>query len=235
MKTFEMDGTKFLVDLSPGAQRQQSTADSFVLVKTDQMLDFYRSLAAKNPKTVMEIGMFEGGSLVYFDKLYRPDRLVGLDVRQKPIEPLEAYAASRPHIKTYYSRYQEKPGTLMAARENFPTGIDLVVDDASHLYEQTKATFSMLFPLVRAGGTYVIEDWSWSLWPAYQKSDSVWSDKTALASFIMELMLASAVVPQIESVHVNRALVAVTKGPGPYRPEMLDLSKSLRGRPLPQI
>jgi len=183
----------------------------------------------------MEVGMFEGGSLVYFDKLYQPDCLVGLDVRQEPIVPLEAYAEGRPHIKTYYARYQEKPGTLMAARENFPTGMDLVVDDASHHYEQTKATFNMLFPMVRSGGTYVIEDWSWSLWPAYQSSDAVWSDRPALANLIMELVLASAVVPQIESVHVDRALVAVTKGPGPYRPEALDLSKNLRGKDLPQL
>ena len=71
---------------------------------------------------------------------------------------------------TYYGRYQNKEGTLMAARANFPKGIDLVVDDASHLYEQTKATFAMLFPLVRPGGNYVIEDWSWAHWARHSKS-----------------------------------------------------------------
>lgn len=199
------------------------------------MLDFYRSLVSKKPADVMEVGMFEGGSLVYFDKLYSPNCLVGLDVRQQPIEPLEAYAADRPHIKTYYSRYQEKPGTLMAARENFPNGIDLVVDDASHLYEQTKATFNMLFPMVKPGGTYVIEDWTWSLQPSYQGANSVWNDMPSLANLIIELVLASAVRPQIQSIYVDRALVAVTRGQGKFDPGTLDLSKNLRERDLPQI
>lgn len=235
MERFEIDGTSFLVDLSPGPKRKQSTKDEFVLVKTEQMLNFYRSIAAKNPKEIMEVGMFEGGSLVYFDKLYNPTRLVGLDIRREPIEPLEAYASSRPHIKTYYGRYQEKPGTLKAARENFPKGIDLIVDDASHLYEQTRATFNMLFPLVRAGGTYVIEDWSWSLRPAHQKPDSVWNDKPAMANLITELVLASAIIPQIQSVYVDRALVAVTRGRGPFKPGTLDLSNALRGKDFPLI
>ncbi|HKK29056.1 MAG TPA: class I SAM-dependent methyltransferase [Alphaproteobacteria bacterium] len=235
MAKFEIDGTTFLVDMSPGRERQRSSSDFFVLVKTDRMLDFYRGLANKRPRDIMEVGMFEGGSLVYFDKLFKPRCLVGLDARKEPIEPLEAYAANRPHIKTYYARYQDKPGTLMAAKENFPEGIDLVVDDASHHYELSKATFTMLFPLVREGGTYVIEDWSWAHREAYQKPDAPWRHMPALSNLIIELVVASTFVPQIESIYVDRALVAVTRGPGPFTAESLDLSKNLRGRTLSSL
>jgi len=38
--------------------------------------------------------------------------------------------------------------------------IDLVIDDASHLLDETRASFETLFPLMRPGGIYVIEDWN---------------------------------------------------------------------------
>ena len=42
---------------------------------------------------------------------------------------------------------------------------DLIIDDASHLYSETKTSFETLFPQLRPGGLYIIEDWSWGCWP----------------------------------------------------------------------
>ena len=41
--------------------------------------------------------------------------------------------------------------------------IDVVFDDCSHLLEPTRASFDALFPFVRPGGIYVIEDWNLDL------------------------------------------------------------------------
>jgi hypothetical protein len=50
--------------------------------------------------------------------------------------------------------------------EQFDGGpLDLVVDDCSHLYEPTRASFNELFPRLRPGGAYVIEDWVWAHTP----------------------------------------------------------------------
>lgn len=38
--------------------------------------------------------------------------------------------------------------------------LDLVIDDASHLLNETRASFETLFPLLGPGGLYVIEDWN---------------------------------------------------------------------------
>jgi hypothetical protein len=43
--------------------------------------------------------------------------------------------------------------------EFHPEGIDIVFDDASHLYDLTKATMSVLFPKLNPGGYYVLEDY----------------------------------------------------------------------------
>jgi hypothetical protein len=48
------------------------------------------------------------------------------------------------------------------ARDEFgTTPVDLVIDDASHLYDESRASFETLFPLLHPGGLYIIEDWRW--------------------------------------------------------------------------
>ena len=37
--------------------------------------------------------------------------------------------------------------------------IDLVIDDASHRLAETRSSFESLFPHVRPGGLFIIEDW----------------------------------------------------------------------------
>lgn len=234
-KTFKTGGVKFLQTVAKPSERGKSDSEQFVLVKTDSMLDFYRDLAQHKPKEIMEVGMYEGGSLVWMDQLYKPTKLVGLDVRTDPIVALEEYRANRPHIRTYYGRYQQHEGTLAAAQKNFPTGIDLVIDDASHLYEFTKQTFCMLFPMVRPGGHYVIEDWTWSHRKAYQGKNGVWADRPALTNLVLELVIMSALHGVIDGIHIDRNLVCITKGRGVFQKEMFDLSSNLRGRELPLL
>ena len=235
MTKFTLGGISFNQTRSAPTSRGTSTEDEFVIVKSDDAMAFYQGLKSAKPKNIMEIGMYEGGSLVWLDKLFKPKRIVGLDMRKDPILALENYRQSNPQVVTYYQRSQDKPGTLMAARQNFPDGIDLVVDDASHHYDKSRATFLMLFPLVRTGGQYVIENWGWSHRPGAQKPDAVWSHLPALTNLIFELTLLAATTGVVSEVRVMRDLVSVKKGKGVFKPEMLDFTDSLRGRPLPQI
>jgi hypothetical protein len=46
--------------------------------------------------------------------------------------------------------------------------LDIVIDDASHLYNPTKATFDYVFHNhLRSGGIYIIEDWGAGYWPKW--------------------------------------------------------------------
>lgn len=233
--TFVIDGVTFLVDKSVGRVRQKSTDERFVICKSDQHIDYYRSLTGYKPRDIFEIGMSEGGSLVLWDKLFAPRCLVGLDRRADPIEPLERYRADKPHIRTYYARSQEKEGTPMAARQNFPTGIDLVIDNASHLYPETKATFEHIFPLVRTGGLYIIEDWSWAHRPNAQQPGHAWANRPALTNLVFELLILTAVSGVIANIHVDVGLIAIRKGPGMLPAGGLSIDPYLRGRELQQI
>jgi hypothetical protein len=74
--------------------------------------------------------------------------------------------------------------------------LDLVVDDCSHLYGATKASFDELFPRLRPGGLYMIEDWDW----VYQeKVAEIWADQVPLTRLIFELVLAMASAPGLIS------------------------------------
>ena len=211
LETFEMDDVRFVVDIRAGKDRGRSKDGEFILVKTRAFLQFYRALQRRQPKNVLEIGMFEGGSLVLFDKLYRPDKIVGVDIRKDPIEALESYRRGRDHLVPYYALSQNDPGLPGVLGKEFPGGIDLIVDDASHQYELSRETFHLCFPLLNPGGLYVIEDWSWSHKPPYQAPDNGWYERPALTNLILELVINMPGSQQMGRVTVHRDLVVVEK------------------------
>lgn len=233
--SFEMDGTRFIIDVRPGKDRGKSTRDGFVLVKTQPFLDFYRSLTPRAPRTILELGMFEGGSLVYFDKLFRPEQLVGVDIRDE-IPALEEYRKTKEHIQTFYRLSQADSQLPSILRQQFPHGIDLIVDDASHHYALTREAFHLCFPLLRPGGLYVVEDWAWSHQPQYQRSAHPWYDKPALTNLIFEWIVNLACNGQLVDITVRRELAVLTKGGGGADAIALDEGlHHLRGRRLEQI
>ena len=235
MKTLSLDGIEFLLDQRDGKDRAQSQDNHFVLVKSDEVIEYYENMKKAPPRTIMEVGVFEGGSLVYMDKLFKPEKIIGLDIRREPIPALDRYIEKNSHMKMYYARSQDKQGTLMAAHENFPNGIDLVVDDASHLYEQSKATFAMLFPLVKVGGEYILEDWAWSHRKRHQEPGAVWHDKTSLTTLVFELTVLASATSSIASVLVKNGLVSVRRGSGRPAKDAFDLAPYLRGRASPTL
>ena len=47
---------------------------------------------------------------------------------------------------------------------------DIVIDDGSHVQQHMVATFLMLFPAVKQGGVYIIEDTHTNYFPTHQES-----------------------------------------------------------------
>ncbi len=76
--------------------------------------------------------------------------------------------------------------------EDFDGTLDGVVDDASHMYDHSLASFETRFPRLRPGGMYLIEDWSWAHHPSFQGPDAQWADEPALSNLIMRLVILSA-------------------------------------------
>ena len=87
---------------------------------------------------------------------------------------------------------------------HFPRGdLDLVIDDASHHVDLTEASFNVLFPRLRPGGLYVIEDWAW----AHVGYGAHRPGQEPLTSFVFEvLMVLPSRLGLISDITVTREL-----------------------------
>lgn len=114
---------------------------------------YQRLAAAIGPAGhVLEIGVRGGESLELWQALFPAGEVVGVDnaAEGRAVWPPGTYAIGTEQDDP------ELPG--MAAHAS-PGGYDLIVDDASHDGKLTRATWELLWPLVKPGGWYVIEDW----------------------------------------------------------------------------
>jgi hypothetical protein len=127
--------------------------------KYDDFLNFHGLL----PHAIVEIGAFQGESTKVFARAFPKSKILALDLQMRDIN-----FASYGNI-AYEQADQSKPGQLITKiKKHFPDGLDLVVEDASHIGYLSKLTFDALFPLLRSGGAYFIEDWGtgyWDSWP----------------------------------------------------------------------
>jgi hypothetical protein len=179
----------------------------------------------------MEVGIFDGGSTAFMAQLARPRKLVAVDISSARsgltefVDEQGLAGSVAPHWEIDQSdgaRLRE-----IAATE-FDAPIDLVVDDASHLLEPTRATFDALFPLLRPGGEYVIEDWAWAHAPV-----SIWPNRPPTTLLVLELVIACAHDPGlIAGVEVDRAWTVIRRGDGAIDPRGFKLAELLgdRGR-----
>ncbi|HEX8351009.1 MAG TPA: class I SAM-dependent methyltransferase, partial [Hymenobacter sp.] len=111
---------------------------------------------------MLEIGVFNGGSLELWRGYFGAKATIfGIDIDQRCAElfdpPNQVRIGSQADCKFLRSVVHEMGG------------VDLVIDDGSHIAEHQRQSFDCLFPLLNDGGLYVIEDLHTSYWPgAYQ-------------------------------------------------------------------
>ena len=185
----------------------------------------------------------------YIDTYPAPRRFVGVDLQNREDSAyFRRWKASRgldDCIKTYWRTNQTDATKLNnIVREDLEGHLDLVIDDASHLYTETKRSFEVLFPLLRTGGLYVIEDWSWGCCP-YLPMDFTLPHGTELPRLIAELSEAPGSIarslpvggvtapmrPLIAMMEVFPDFVVLERGPGDSPPGGLLLDGYITRRP----
>ena len=129
------------------------------------------------------------------------------------MEGFDAFRGTHPvgsRIKAYYGVSQTDRTRVEAIidAEFADTPIDVIIDDASHLYRPTKEAFEIAFPRLKPGGSYVIEERGLAHWPGRQS----FMGKTAMSLFIMELiMLCASRSDIISEVRVFPAFAFIKK------------------------
>ena len=234
---FELDGVRFVSSFI-----DRAAPDRFTLMKPAAHVAAYaRVLDEFERPRMIELGLAYGGSLAWFALRARPARLVGIEYEPDPIAHLDHFVRARDLgavVRPYFGVDQADGDRLreIVAAEFGDESIDLVVDDASHLYGPTLASFETLFPLVRPGGLYLIEDWAGlhqiaarlgrmlAEAPAQEaerlaarlaeRIESGDGAETPLSRLVIEFTLAQVSGTRlIEELTVNHHWIAVRRGP----------------------
>ena len=230
--TFEIGASRITLDYAPGGSLRASRANDFTMIKTKEFLNHYLMLAGGGYDRVLEVGVYQGGSFVFLDEILKPKKFSAIELSVAPVPALDAYVANAGgRCRLHYGTSQDDVEAVKRIVEaDFGGQLDLVVDDASHFYEPTRATFQAVFPKIRPGGLCIIEDWSWSFESEFQGDDAPWRDQNALANLVIDLMEDMMMSPLIEAVEIHRPLLKVWRssavvGPIPFA------KTARRGRP----
>jgi len=109
---------------------------------------------------VLEIGVMKGGSLDIWRDYFGPAATIfGVD-----IDPACANRVTAPNMVRIGS--QDDLAFLRAVVAEMG-GVDIVIDDGSHIGRHQRASFDALFPLLGDGGLYAIEDLHTAYWPGH--------------------------------------------------------------------
>ena len=225
-------------------QRPSLREGEFFIFKPRGLVDRYVSLiGALQPHRLFELGIFEGGSTLFFAKLARPQRIVAID--REPLQDtrdrLERHASAAgltDAVRTFGEVDQDDRSRLAQIAEDAFDGdpLDLVVDDCSHFYDETRASFNELFPRLRPGGAYVIEDWRWAHTALGEGSlDGMYPDRVPLTRLLFEIVLAIPALPGLVSqISIETEFALITRGDATVDPATFDVGtcSNPRGRAL---
>jgi hypothetical protein len=110
----------------------------------------------KNVLNVLEIGIYNGGSLRYLSDYFPNATIHGIDIENKQ-------SIDSNKIKTYICD-QESREELSDFLNKTNITFDIIIDDGGHTMKQQQTSFGVLFKNLSSGGLYILEDLHTSIW-----------------------------------------------------------------------
>jgi hypothetical protein len=175
----------------------------------DKNFSRYRNTSVK----MLEIGVFQGGSLELWREYFGPQATIfGVD-----IDPECANRVNEPNQVRIGS--QDDAAFLVQVVEEMGAP-DIILDDGSHVSRHQLASFSILFPLLKDGGLYVIEDLHTAYWPGFYEGGYRRSNTAIglikqiiddLHSWYHERPTSTPAKEEISAIHVYDSIVFVEK------------------------
>ena len=125
----------------------------------NRLLNEYRDQAIN----LLEIGVFNGGSLeIWHDYFANAQHIVGCDIDEKCRE----IQFAGDNIDLIIG--DVKSDTTLAAVTAISPEYDIIIDDGSHRSSDIITAFVKLFPLLKTGGIFIIEDLHCSYWHGWE-------------------------------------------------------------------
>jgi len=121
---------------------------------------FKRFLEKDEPVTMLEIGVQNGGSLEIWKKYFPQGSVIhGIDIDEKCLQ-LKFSEGIFFHLGNAADHsFMEKTFS--------ETQFDVIIDDGSHICKEVIQTFEYLFPKMKNGGCYIVEDMHTSYWKEF--------------------------------------------------------------------
>jgi len=153
------------------------------------------------PVSLLEIGIWEGGSLKMWEEYFPDGKIFGIDIDEKI-----QYDSTR--IKTLVA--DQGDSNQLRAILGDDTDLDIVIDDGSHEGLHQLISFNTIFPILKPGALYCIED----LLCTY---DSRWNDPINFRDRLKQMIEEVNMSGNISNDHIcaNKE-EAVTKYGGSY-------------------
>jgi predicted O-methyltransferase YrrM len=252
-----VDGVDFVLAPTDVQGARPAIAEGAMLLrKARWMVEQYAALQSQlEGANIFELGIYEGGSAALLALMFRPRRLVAIDLDTSRGHMLGDFLAAHDlseSVRPYFGVDQADRLRLdeIVTHEFASEPLDLVIDDASHLLEPTTASFNFLFPRLRPGGLFVIEDWSWQHLRQDAVEKKLRSDERArqalvrrmaagggprtddpLSRLVLELVLTAAYDERIvaEVLSARRGWVVVRRGDATLDPGSFDISQCYGG------
>jgi predicted O-methyltransferase YrrM len=167
----------------------------------------YLRLQTNPIQTLLEIGVYDGASLRTWHEFLPDTRIVGIDIdpRCKAFED-----------KNVTVELCDQSDVTQLTRIGVNYGpFDVVIDDGSHIWSHQILSFETIFPFVRSGGLFIIEDIDTSYGhytAAYGRDSTITAAQyvTKLANYVLAHTAANlgdevdlrirTFVPQIDSI-----------------------------------
>lgn len=211
--TFNVNGIPMRFSMKPGLV---TTADEALIFKDRGLVDLYlEHLPTFAPRNVLEFGIFQGGSAVLLATALGLERIACIDICN-PLPGLEAFLerhALADRVRCHFNTSQDDRERVRAIVEEVfgDNPLDMVIDDCSHAYELSKKSFEIVFPLLRPGGQYVLEDWAWAHWEEWQSPDHAWKEWSALSNLVFEWVMLLPSTRLIDRIEVRQPYVVLHK------------------------
>jgi hypothetical protein len=116
-------------------------------------LNFYESFMAPQREqavTLLEIGVYQGASLKTWREYFPKAKIIGVDIQPN----CKQFESDRIRVELADQANLEHLAQLAAAHGPF----DFIIEDGSHMWDHQITSLRALFPFLRNGGYYVVED-----------------------------------------------------------------------------
>jgi hypothetical protein len=208
--------TRLAAEASDGLPRLFFAHHGRLVNKWVHYLDVYERHFApyrNTPLKMLEIGVFKGGSLDLWRDYFGADaKIFGID-----LDPECANRVTPPNQVRIGSQDNAKFLRSVVDELGAP---DIILDDAAHVGRLQRASFDVLFPLLREGGLYVIEDLCTSYWRGVYEGG--YRRKGSGIEFIKEMIddmhawyhnkaTRTPAKEQIGAIHVYDSIVVIEK------------------------